>query len=202
MSYRALYPDVALLQHAASELTGKQHSVPYFPTPVLDDALLSGLVCSLHRALEEPATPLERESRFLWTFAQVIERCAEHRPEPFRLGTEHLAVRRARDYLEAHHHEQVTLAALASVANLSPFHLLRVFRAELGLPPHAYLTQQRIAHAKTLLALGMPIAEVAFETGFVDQSHLTRHFKRLVGVTPGHYLLGSKNLQDRSIRPR
>ncbi len=198
MSYRALYPDAALLQRVASELTGRLRGIPYFPAPVRDDEPLNRLVVRLHQELEAPATPLERESRFLWTFAQVLERYAEHRPEPFRLGQEHQAVQRARDFLEAHHGEAVTLAQLAHVANLSPFHLLRVFRAELGLPPHAYLTQQRVARAKTLLALGMPIAQVAFETGFVDQSHLTRHFKRLVGVTPGQYLLGSKNIQDRA----
>jgi AraC-like DNA-binding protein len=202
MSYRALYPDAALLQRVASELTGKPHGIPYFSLPVQADEPLHGMVGRLHRMLEEPATPLERESCFLWTFAHVLGRYAEHCPEPFRPGKEHQAVRRARDFLEAHHTEPVTLAQLASVADLSPFHLLRVFRDELGLPPHAYLTQQRVAHAKTLLARGMPISQVAFEAGFVDQSHLTRHFKRQVGVTPGQYLLGSKNIQDRFVWPR
>jgi AraC-like DNA-binding protein len=70
---------------------------------------------------------------------------------------------------------------------LSPFHLLRVFRAAVGLPPHAYQIQLRVARAKELLRAGMPIAAVAVEVGFVDQSHLTRHFKRLVGVPPGRY---------------
>ncbi len=202
MTYRALYPEVALLQHAASELAGRQRGVPYFSEPVTADEPLSRLVCSLHQTLEAAVSPLERESRFLETFAHVIGRYAEHRPVPFSLGQEHQAIRRARDYLEASYDEQVTLAQLASVANLSPFHFLRVFRAEIGLPPHGYLTQVRIEHAKTLLSLGVPIPQVAYETGFVDQSHLTRHFKRLVGVTPGQYLLGSKNVQDRSVWPR
>ncbi len=202
MTYRALYPDVALLQQAASELAGKPRGIPYFAAPVVEDEPLSGLVRRLHLLLEEPASPLERESGFLWTFALVIGRYAEYRPSLFPLGKEHLAVRRAREYLEAHHAEQVTLAQLARIADLSPFHLLRVFRAALGLPPHAYLTQLRVARAKTLLSLGMSIPQVAFEAGFVDQSHLTRHFKRFVGVTPGQYLLDRKNIQDRSVWPR
>ena len=67
---------------------------------------------------------------------------------------------------------------------------MRVFRKVLGLPPHAYLVQVRITQAKKLLASGMAIAEVAAETGFSDQSHLHRHFKRIVGVTPGQYVKG------------
>ncbi|MBI1877856.1 MAG: helix-turn-helix transcriptional regulator, partial [Chloroflexi bacterium] len=85
-----------------------------------------------------------------------------------------------------------------AISNLSPFHLLRAFRAELGLPPHAYLTQIRIERAKALLAQGWPVAQVAFETGFADQSHLTKRFKGIVGVAPGQYLLHSKKVQDKS----
>jgi AraC-like DNA-binding protein len=96
-------------------------------------------------------------------------------------------VRRVRDYLAAHLAENVTLDQLAAVTDLSAFHLLRVFRAAVGLPPHAYLTQLRIAHAKRRLAQSQGVAQVAAETGFVDQSHLTKQFKRLVGVTPGQY---------------
>ncbi|MDQ3461350.1 MAG: helix-turn-helix transcriptional regulator [Deinococcota bacterium] len=73
------------------------------------------------------------------------------------------------------------------VAGLSPYHLLRVFRLELGLSPHSYQIQRRIGIAKTLLAQGERIAQVAACTGFTDQSHLGRHFKRLVGVTPGQF---------------
>ncbi|MDJ0570973.1 MAG: helix-turn-helix domain-containing protein [Pleurocapsa sp. MO_192.B19] len=76
------------------------------------------------------------------------------------------------------------------MVNLKPLRLLRVFRQTLGLPPHAYLVQVRITQAKKLLARRISIAEVAAETGFTDQSHLHRHFKRVVGVTPGQYVKG------------
>ena len=64
------------------------------------------------------------------------------------------------------------------------------------MPPHAFQTQVRVARAKALLLRGWPISQAAAHTGFADQSHLTRHFKRLVGVTPGQYRQGSKNVQD------
>lgn len=198
--YRALYPAVDVLQRLASEFAGKRQGVPYFTTPVVEDAQVSALLHALHMLLEAPASALERESQFCLVFAQLIARYAEQRPQALKAGKEHQAVRLIRDYLEAQYAEQVTLAQLASLAGLSPYHVLRVVHSELGLPPHAYLTQVRVAQAKKLLRLGMPIPQVALETGFVDQSHLTRHFKRQVGVTPGQYALGSKNVQDRSAR--
>jgi AraC-like DNA-binding protein len=85
----------------------------------------------------------------------------------------------------------VTLRALARFAGLSAFHLCRVFREAVGMPPHAYQTQIRVRRAKSLLAAGVPIARAAAEAGFYDQSHLTRHFKRIVGLTPGRYVVGT-----------
>lgn len=200
LAYRALYPTVDVLQRIASELAGKPQGIPYFTPAVVQDEQVSVLLRSLLSLLETPASALERESRFCLAFAQLIARYAEQRPQARNMGKEHQAVRLIRDYLEAQYAEQVTLAQLASLANLSPYHLLRVVHAALGLPPHAYLTQVRVTRAKELLSLGMPIPQAALETGFVDQSHLTRHFKRQVGVTPGQYALGSKNVQDRSAR--
>jgi len=197
LTYRALYPDVATLQRVASEMAGKARGIPYFFGPALQDEPLSRRLHSLHLLLEESVSPLERESAFLLTFAELLARYAEHPPEAPDLGKEHRAVSQVRDYLEARAAEQVTLAHLASLTHLSPYHLVRVFRAEAGLPPHAYQTQVRVRQAKKLLMLGLPIPQVALETGFVDQSHLTRHFKRMVGVTPGHYQHERKNIQDR-----
>jgi AraC-like DNA-binding protein len=69
------------------------------------------------------------------------------------------------------------------------------------MPPHAFQTQVRVSRAKTLLLEGWSISQVASQTGFADQSHLTRHFKRLVGVTPGRYQQSSKNVQDHTGAP-
>lgn len=65
---------------------------------------------------------------------------------------------------------------------------MRTFRRSIGLSPYAYLTQIRVEAAKKLLNEGASIADVASDIGFTDQSHLTRHFKRITGVTPGQYL--------------
>jgi AraC-like DNA-binding protein len=88
------------------------------------------------------------------------------------------------------------LTQLASFAKLSRFHLLRLFRTQMGVPPHEYQTQVRITHARKLLRKGYSILETAFETGFFDQSHFSRNFKRITGRTPGQYLSESNIVQD------
>lgn len=198
--YRMLYPEATLLQQAASEAAGRERGIPYFPQPVIRDAHLTRLIRQLHRTLEQSDSHLARQAQFLETLVQLVLRHADDRPGLSRPSGPHRAVQQTRAYLEAHFTENVSLAELTEVAGLSRFHLTRLFRQTLGLPPHAYLTQVRVRKAKGLLTAGLPIAQVAAETGFTDQSHLTRHFKRVVGVTPGQYLLNSKNVQDKSGR--
>lgn len=97
------------------------------------------------------------------------------------------AVRRALELLRDRFEAEVTLDELAEHAGTDKFHLCRAFRAQVGLPPHAYLTQLRIKRAKELLAAGVKASEVAPRVGLYDQSQLNRHFRRLVGTTPGNY---------------
>ncbi|MEM8806745.1 MAG: AraC family transcriptional regulator [Cyanobacteria bacterium P01_G01_bin.38] len=189
-SYRMLYPKVELLQQAASEIANKSKPVPYFRTPVIQDRQLAKCMSRLHADLETSNSTLEKDSCLLALLTQLVARHAIDRPAPSSLGRENRSINSVRDYLDAHYADDISLKILSSVANLSPFYLVRAFHAQVGLPPHAYLTQVRVRRAKDLLALGLAISQVALLTGFVDQSHLTQHFKRAVGVPPGHYAKG------------
>lgn len=195
-SYRMLYPEAELLQQAAIDAFGRPDRTPYFPEAVVEDKYLTQLIRRLHATLEGSTSALERQSRFLNTLVQLITRHADDRTAIRPAANAPGAVSRAQSYLEACFAKNVSLEELARIADLSPFHLTRIFRQTVGLPPHAYLIQVRIRQAKTLLSRGWPIAQVAAETGFVDQSHLTRRFKRIVGVTPGQYVHNSKIVQD------
>lgn len=187
-TYRMFYLDTHMLQQAAAQIADRSRDTPFFQADVIRDDYLAGLLHRLHCLLEQPETPqLEQESRLLLALAQMILRHADDRPGLRDVGQESQAVKRVRDYLEARYPDNISLTDLARIAYLSPFHLTRVFKDEVGIPPHTYLTQVRVKRAKAFLAQGRPIAQAAFETGFVDQSHLTRHFKRIVGVTPGQY---------------
>lgn len=189
-SYRTLYPNLDLIKRVMVEMGNQPDKLPFFPKPVIEDRQLAGQLHQLHLILENSAAALERESAFISVLAHLVGRHADHRTALPRLGNERQAIKRVQDYLQTNYAQNVSLSHVADLVNLSPYHLARIFRKEVGLPPHAYLTQVRIVQAKKLLARGQPIVEVAAETGFVDQSHLTRHFKRFVGVTPGQYREG------------
>ncbi len=81
----------------------------------------------------------------------------------------------------------LTLAEAGAELSAHPAHLVRAFSTAYGIPPHQYLTSRRVGQARRLLLEGRPPSDVAAAAGFYDQAHLTRHFRRLVGVTPGRY---------------
>src|SRR6202035_2635216 len=98
------------------------------------------------------------------------------------------------EYIEEHLDGCPTLAQLAAVVRLNPYHFARQFKAATGLPPYQYVIARRVERAKQLLHAGtdLSLAEVALRAGFSDQSQFSRHFKRLVGVTPGQFRTPSR----------
>jgi transcriptional regulator GlxA family with amidase domain len=149
-----------------------------------EDTALVGAVTGLCAAVEERAEAAEQQSQLAACLHRMLDLMTDsHLPDPH----DHHAVTRARDYLQQRCHETITLEELAGVASLSRYHLLRSFSAQVGLPPHAYQLRLRVERAMTLLRSGLPASTVAGLAGFADQSHLTRHFRRLVRVTPAEY---------------
>jgi AraC family transcriptional regulator len=98
------------------------------------------------------------------------------------------------EYIEEHLDAGPTLEQLAAVARLSVYHFARQFKAATGLPPHQYVILRRVERARQLLQAGpdLSLAEVAMHAGFSDQSQFTRHFKRLIGVTPGQFQMSAR----------
>lgn len=98
-------------------------------------------------------------------------------------------VQRVIEYIHEHLGSDLSLFALAEVAQLSPYHLLRLFKQATGQTPYHYLLTARLQRAQDMLRhTDAPISEVALLTGFADQSHLTRHFKRAFGITPALFV--------------
>ncbi len=182
-SYRVLYPAASLVAGISAEL-GAPPGTPYFPHAVVQDPRSAQLVRAAHLAAEH-GDALASSGVLHAALAGLLQQHARtgtggrpvHRP----------AVRLAQDLLRERVTSPPSLAELARVTGLGPFTLLRAFRAETGLPPHAYLNQVRVRLARRLLDRGVPPAAAAAEAGFADQAHLTRHFKRVVGVPPGAY---------------
>jgi AraC family transcriptional regulator len=98
------------------------------------------------------------------------------------------ALRRVTDYVEENLADGLTLDELSAVAHMSPFHFSRLFKASTGLSPHRYVVGRRVERAKELLSkTSLPLHEVARLAGFADQSHLAKHFRRHLGVTPRRF---------------
>ena len=195
-SFRSLYIEPRVVSDANEQRGGPGGSVPFFPGVVLGDEHLLARFNELFDALEVAESQLTRDSALLSLISLLLRRFSEQPERPLPNSSERRVVRLLKDYLTENHHRNISLAELSAVADLSPFHLNRVFRQETGTPPHAFQTQVRVARAKKLLRAGHPIAEVATTTGFVDQSHFTRHFKRLMAITPARYCPDSKYVQD------
>lgn len=169
---------------AALGLRGPVH----FKAPGLDAGeRATRLAFGMHAALVRADAPeIERATRVAETLSEILSTHAEERvrsvgeraPRPVRL---------ARAFLHDALADKVTLDALADHAGLDKFHLVRAFRAEVGLPPYEYLTHVRVSKSKELLQRGMQVAEVAQTVGFYDESQLHRHFRRIVGITPGRF---------------
>jgi AraC-like DNA-binding protein len=182
-TYRALYLSPGLVRQVTAG-----PAAPRFGGDVVRDRDIAARLRRFHRLSERPESgSLELQTCLAGALFALAVRQAVPPQAPIPASREPRAVRLSREYLEEHAQENVTLQALSRSAGLSAFHLCRVFREAVGMTPHAYQTQVRVRHAKSLLRAGLPITLVAAEAGFYDQAHLTRHFKRIVGLTPGRY---------------
>ncbi len=186
-SYRMFYLASDLLEQVAAELFGRAHR-PFFSAGVIDDPCLASQIAAVHRLLErQDSMKLEQEAMVFNLLATFIARHSEQRAEFGCDRHEAQAVKVAKEYIEAHYAENISLQDLTHACHLSSFYLIRVFRQHFGVPPHVFLKQVRIRRAKDCLAKGCLPVVAAQEAGFVDQSHFSRQFKQITGLTPGQY---------------
>lgn len=178
-------PDVTAL--VGDPDLGRQ-APPVFREPVLRDRGLARGFVALHRLLAAPASLLERQSALAawWGEAARWSAAAPGRQARAR-GAEAAAVRRALSLVADSPAADVSLADLAAAAGLSQYRLVEAFRQRFGTTPHAFQVAQRVNRSRRLLEAGVPAAEAAVRAGFYDQSHLHRHFRRRLGLTPAAY---------------
>ncbi|MET7744797.1 AraC family transcriptional regulator [Streptomyces sp. NPDC005385] len=175
---RVLYLDSSRL---GDDLIG-----PAVDGPDLVDPVLRQRVGQLHTALAHPGGELEADSRLTLISERLHVRLRPAAAAGLVRPDRPLA-HRLRELLDARLVEGIALDEAARLVHAHPAHLVRAFSGAFGIAPHQYLMSRRVDRARRLLLDGRPPGEVAAATGFYDQSHLTRHFRRLVGVTPGRY---------------
>jgi AraC-like DNA-binding protein len=187
-TYRAMYPSTTLMSAALGHASPP--AIPaFFRQPIYDDPPLARTLALLHSLLiDSGEQTFDVEAMLVLALQTLVARHGVARP-PERCDTPvSRIVATAREYLHANYGKSIKLATLASLCATSPFHLVRSFTDVVGMPPHAYLTQIRANRARAMLLRGAGLSGVAYQCGFCDQSHLTRTFKRLFGVTPGSYV--------------
>ena len=180
--WRMLYMQPSVVAAAARDIFEDRPRAE-FHAPVLDDRRIAGHFLAAARALaasEGSPTP-GAEERLLILLAALLR----ERPEGGPRRTAAIAKARAR--LDDDPAAPVSLHMLAGECGIGRYRLLRDFARETGLTPHAYLLQRRTDLARRLVAAGLPLSQAAATAGFADQSHMTRHFVRRYGYTPGAY---------------
>ncbi len=177
-----VYFDAEVLQaHGAKQADAARIRQPVLRDPALR-AALRRLLGRMARDATQGDARLALEASLAETCARLL---ARHTTQPPAESAAAPSLLRVRDCLQSRLADPPSLQELAALAGVSRFALLRAFKQAFGVPPHAWLVQQRAEHARRLLARGLPPAKVAQAAGFADQSHLTRQFARQFGFTPG-----------------
>ena len=185
-SYQAMYPTEAQFQAVAKDL-GVTSNTPYFPVAVEHDQRLANQLLQLFTLLHDNQDTLLTETYTHHVLLSLLCRYNKRQQTPkntVKLGEQLSTIR---DYLHQHFAYAIALEDLSELSGVSPYHLVRQFKEKYGLPPHAYQIQLRVRHAQQLMKSGMSLADSAIASGFHDQSHLHRHFRRAMGVTPKQY---------------
>lgn len=182
---QTLYPRADLLNELCADL---RCDGPFFESAVLADHFLASLLIRCHWAIANGASKVEGEARVLDALAYLLAAYSRPRPDCALAPREPHAIRQAREYIEAHFADDLALSDVARAVFLSPYYFARAFERQTGLPPHAYLENVRMRKARRFLDDGAPIAEAAVASGYADQSHFTRRFKKLLGITPRQYV--------------
>lgn len=164
----------ALGYHSLSPLCFKEH--------VFTDALAMQRFVNLTQASLNGSGSLAMDCAYALLLARLGQIANVPVKDEFASG---VSIARVKDILDGVYDRAVTLAELAAAADMNTFHLAHSFTAAFGISPYAYHLNRRLLHAQRMIGAGASIAEAAFNTGFSDQAHFTRHFRRFLGVTPG-----------------
>lgn len=192
-SYFVICIEVERMKEIASQISEKAHTVPYFKNALICDSGLSSTIWGLFSLMENPGSTLEREACLDSLLSTLILNYGTETPIPSPSRSHKGMIKKVCELIRMHYAQDLTLKDLSKAACLSPFYFQRLFVENIGISPHDYMIQYRIKKARELLLEGHSIASVTVDTGFVDQSHFTRSFKRVTGITPGNYPLLSGN---------
>lgn len=182
-TYRGIYPSMELVADALPEVPESQRR--FDRTAIADPRVVAAVRADMDILFSDDE-PASHEEAVIRMIGRLWHAAGAARPETVTREPAR-ELDRVRELIADSADELVSLRELAAEAGLSKYHLIRAFSRRFGLTPYAYFLERRVERARQLFDRGGRPAAVAAACGFADQSHLTRHFKRIVGVTPGEY---------------
>lgn len=174
-------PQSVIKRLVTQENLSSQSDAPVLREGVFDDPRLFNAICQFAESAGEDNEALQQQE-LLRLCAGLLE------PSATLTGSEERQISRVIDYLRSHLAEKPLLETLAQIAGLSKYHFVRLFTRYTGLPPLQYHMQLRLHQARNLLRRNVHPLEAAISLGFYDQSHFINAFRKVMGITPGHYI--------------
>ncbi|MGL1892969.1 MAG: AraC family transcriptional regulator [Spirochaetaceae bacterium] len=184
-TYKMIYIEKDLISASFKDIFKDKDINPEFEKVVIKNLSSSIEFMNLYNSIQSEADLLEKESNLLQFVGELTKYTSEnsavvskHEPNIIKIGT---------DLLRENLDQKISLEEISNVVGLSKYHFLRVFKKNTGTSPHIYRMQKRIEKAKVHLLEGKPLIQIALETGFSDQSHLSNKFREYTGATPKQY---------------
>ncbi|MGL4695824.1 AraC family transcriptional regulator [Enterococcus larvae] len=184
LDYRSIHITPERMRELTEAVTGHGFLPEFTQNVVTNYEELSDLK-AIHTLINTAGDKLEKQEALYLFLKDVLEKYTRNQPEERQLSQ---GVEQACRFIEEHFTEQVTLERLSEETGINPFTMIRHFTKEKNVTPHQYLTTIRIGAGRKFLEQGMSLLEVAGHCGFADQSHFSRCFKQLIGVTPKQYM--------------
>lgn len=182
---RTLYVDTRYLRSLLGDECSK--GALDLKGPIIRDRRLTSMLYAVHYCSQSQGPRLRREETYMAFAERLFERHVSNARGIAPSGSESRTIRTAREFIDHSVDRNISLAEIADAAGLPAYRLYRSFEKATGMTPHAYQRQARVRMAVKLIRANRPLGEVASATGFSDQAHLNRWFRRMLGVTPGLY---------------
>jgi len=187
-AYKMFYVDAKLMKSISREISGKNNDIPFFKEGVIEDPILGKQLIDLHELMcDERVFLIEKEEMFLKVVSTFIKKYADSFIPFEKLISSKPIIDAIVEYINDNLAYEILVSDLSKMANFSLYYFIRVFKKEIGLTPKEYLIQQRIKKARELIIKELPLAQIAQECGFYDQSHMIKYFKAYTGLNPSIY---------------
>ncbi len=185
-TYKMMYIKNDLIQNTFKDIVKNEDIDLEFEKVVLNNSISSKNFKTLYSSILSSSDQLEKETLLFNFIGDLTKQNATIKPAIDSNSAPDI-IKIATEFLSEDLDKKLSLEEISNMVNLSRYHFLRVFKKSIGTSPHIYRMQKRIEKAKVSILKGKPLVEVAFETGFTDQSHLSNKFREYTGATPKQY---------------